>query len=60
MMDTTSSETTKRKIGTYALTFVGLFVAFFLLRQSAWQGSKDLHTLMEVVATLLRRRYSHT
>ena len=54
MMDTTSSETTKRKIGTYALTFVGLFVAFFLLRQSAWQGSKDVHTLMEVVATLHR------
>ncbi len=53
MMDTASSETTKRKIGTYALTFVGLFVAFFLLRQSAWQGGKDLHTLMEVVATLL-------
>ncbi len=37
----------------YALTAASLFVAFLLLRQSDWEGSKDLHTIMETVATQL-------
>ena len=53
MIDTPSPGTTKRKTRAYALTLVGLLVAFLLLRQSDWEGSNDLHTLMEVVATLL-------
>lgn len=53
MIDTPSPRTTTRKTSAYALTLVGLFVAFFLLRQSDWEGSGDLHTIMEVIATLL-------
>ena len=32
---------------------LGLFGAYFLLRGAPWQGSTQLHTLMEVVAALL-------
>ena len=39
------------------MSYVGLFVALFLgylfLRDSTWQGSTQLHTIMEVFATLL-------
>lgn len=37
----------------YALTFRGLFAVFLLLRRIDWAGSRELHTLMEVMATLL-------
>jgi len=53
MISTPASRATKQKTATYALTFVVLLAIFFLLRQSAWLGSKDLHTIMEVIATLL-------
>ena len=43
----------QRKRRTYALTAVGLLLAFFLLRKSHWEGHTDLHTVMEVIATLL-------
>ena len=32
---------------------LGLFGAYFLLRGAPWQGSTQLHTLMEVAAALL-------
>ncbi|MGC2461192.1 MAG: MASE3 domain-containing protein, partial [Steroidobacteraceae bacterium] len=35
------------------MTFVLLFAGFWLLRGFLWQGNSELHTLMEVVATLL-------
>jgi cell division protein FtsB len=38
---------------TYVGVFVVLFMAYLWTRGSAWQGSKDLHTIMEVTATLL-------
>ena len=37
----------------YLATFVLLFAGFWLVRGSTWQGNVELHTLMEVVATLL-------
>ena len=37
----------------YGATYVLLFVAFLFLRHSTWQGSTQLHTLMELAATLL-------
>lgn len=41
-----------RKI-TYFLTALGLFILFFASRGSTWQGSKELHTNMEIAATIL-------
>jgi len=37
----------------YALTFGGLLAVFLLLRRIDWAGSRELYTLMEVMATLL-------
>ncbi|GAB4258905.1 MAG: hypothetical protein Kow0065_08730 [Methylomicrobium sp.] len=37
----------------YSVTTVVLILGGFLLREVAWQGSSSLHTLMELVATLL-------
>lgn len=42
----------QRKIE-YILLFTILFCGYFFLRSSSWVGNKQLHTLMEVVATLL-------
>ena len=44
---------TKPRIFAYAAFAVSMLVLFFLVRDSTWQGSKELHTLMEAVATLL-------
>ncbi|MBE9563301.1 MAG: hypothetical protein IMF12_10615, partial [Proteobacteria bacterium] len=38
---------------TYITLTISLFIGYFLLRDVAWQGTKQLHTLMEVVASLL-------
>ena|GEM_PF-2661758 len=43
----------KSRIASYILTGLGLMLLFLLVRHSTWEGSKDLHTLMEVIATLL-------
>lgn len=42
----------KRK-AQYIFLFVGLFFGYLLLRDSTWEGNKQLHTIMELVATLL-------
>ncbi|MCK5719636.1 MAG: GAF domain-containing protein, partial [Thiomargarita sp.] len=42
-----------KKILTYILLFVGLFIGYFILRDSTWIGSKQLHTIMEVISSLL-------
>ena len=41
------------RVLTYIVLFVGLCLAYFFLRGSSWQGSTQLHTLMETVAFLL-------
>lgn len=38
---------------TYAMVFLALTVGYFILRGSTWQGSTQLHTVMESVASLL-------
>ncbi len=43
----------RRRVTTYIALTVGLCLAFGLLRGSTWVGDIHLHTLMEVVATLL-------
>jgi PAS domain S-box-containing protein len=48
---TTASST--RRVVQYAALGLGLTVAYFLLRGSAWQGTETLHTVMESLATLL-------
>lgn len=42
----------RRKLHYYGL-FAFLFVAYWLLRGNDWQGSTQLHTVMEVIATCL-------
>ena len=37
----------------YLGTAVVLFLSYFLLRDSAWRGNMELHTLMETIATVL-------
>ncbi len=42
----------KRKRVYYGL-FILLFISYWLMRGNNWQGSTELHTIMEVIATLL-------
>ncbi len=37
----------------YSASFAAPFIGFYLLRGSTRHGSTDIHTIMEVVATLL-------
>jgi signal transduction histidine kinase/CheY-like chemotaxis protein len=46
-------KTIQNRIATYIIVFIVLFFGYFLLRDVPWQGSTQLHTLMETVATLL-------
>jgi len=43
----------RRRARTYILLGAALVVGFFVLRTTSWQGSTELHTLMESVASLL-------
>jgi signal transduction histidine kinase/ActR/RegA family two-component response regulator len=43
----------RRRAWTYTLTTLGLLLTTLLLHGTHWQGSAELHTLFEVVATLL-------
>ena len=43
----------QRRIFSYFTVGGGLLLVYALLRTSSWQGNTQLHTLMEVVATLL-------
>ena len=42
-----------RRIRSYAALTLALCVSYALLRRTAWQGSAQLHTVMEAVATTL-------
>jgi PAS domain S-box-containing protein len=42
-----------RRAVSYICLFAFLFLGFILLRGSTWQGSTQLHTLMELIATSL-------
>lgn len=44
---------TYKRIALYVTVFFGLSLFAYTLRGSDWEGSAELHTLMEVVATLL-------
>ncbi|HEW98270.1 MAG: hypothetical protein DRR16_04860 [Candidatus Parabeggiatoa sp. nov. 3] len=43
----------QKRMVTYVALFLGLFLGYFLLQDIRWQGSQQLHTLMEIVASLL-------
>ncbi|HEY6250546.1 MAG TPA: MASE3 domain-containing protein, partial [Candidatus Angelobacter sp.] len=43
----------RRRVWTYALAFLALFLGSFLLHGSRWEGSAEFHTLLEAIATLL-------
>ncbi len=42
-----------RRTASYLLLGALLFVGFFFLREVPWEGNKQLHTLMELLATFL-------
>ncbi len=46
-------EVTANRFATYIGFFVCLWAGHLILRESAWQGSAELHALMEAIATLL-------
>ncbi|MDM8568821.1 MASE3 domain-containing protein [Thiotrichales bacterium HSG1] len=41
------------RVLTYIILVASLFVGYLVLRDVAWQGTKQLHTLMEIVSSLL-------
>ena len=43
----------KRRVLGYWLVAIGLTIGYAMMRGSGWQGSAQLHTLMEGIATLL-------
>lgn len=46
-------EVTVNRFATYLGLFVGLWAGHLILRDSAWQGSAELHALMEAVAAFV-------
>ncbi len=54
MMDmNTNQAVVKYRIGTYVGLGVFLFAGYILLLESTWVGNKQIHTLMELLATFL-------
>lgn len=53
MKEITAATVATRKAITYVVVGLSLTFSYFVLRESTWQGSAQLHTLMEVVATVL-------
>ncbi len=41
----------RRRITTYVLVALALGIGFFYLRDSTWQGSTQLHTIMEALGS---------
>lgn len=48
-----TSTTARRRVSSYWILGVGLTVSYAVVRGSVWQGSAELHTLMEALATML-------
>ena len=46
-------DATRRRVITYVAVSVGLLLSSVMLRGVTWQGGTQLHTLMEITATLL-------
>ena len=42
-----------RRVLGYWLVAIGLTIGYTMMRGSGWQGGAQLHTIMEVIATLL-------
>lgn len=42
-----------KRLYTYFIVGITIFVSYFFLRNVEWQGNKQLHTLMELLATTL-------
>lgn len=49
----TVASTARSRSATYFLALFGLLAVYWVLRDSTWQGTVTLHTIMEVVATVL-------
>ena len=47
------TDSARKRVTIYIAIGAFLFIGYFLLRGLAWQGTKQLHTIMEIVATLL-------
>lgn len=53
MIATVDLKTTRRRTATYWIVGIGLMLGLQLGSDSSWRSSADLHTVMEVAATLL-------
>ncbi len=47
------TDSARKRVTIYIAIGAFLFIGYFLLRGLAWQGAKQLHTSMEIAATLL-------
>jgi len=52
-MNIKNSNLAMKRLIIYITFFILLFLGFIILRNSTWQGSTQLHTLMELLATTL-------
>ena len=53
MTGDSSTTVIKKRAFSYVLCAIGLTILYFSFRHSDWQGSSTLHTIMEIIATLL-------
>ena len=53
MIRSDSSLQTRRRLATYWMTGIGFVLVLAALHGSKWRGSADLHTHMEIIATVL-------
>ena len=54
-LEIVSNKTAKasQRVISYWVLAIGLVLIYVLIRDSGWQGDKQLHTLMEITATIL-------
>ncbi|MCH8013033.1 MAG: PAS domain S-box protein [Candidatus Marinimicrobia bacterium] len=52
-MNITNNSKVHKRIISYIALFVFLALVYFILRDSTWQGNKQFHTIMELLATVL-------
>lgn len=52
-MNNTDNSKVHKRVISYITLFIFLALGYFILRDSTWEGNKQLHTIMELLATVL-------
>ncbi|MBL4667421.1 MAG: hypothetical protein JKY04_08590 [Sneathiella sp.] len=52
-MNNMTDKTVNTRIATYLVTAIAFTLLYIFIRGGSWKGSPELHTIMEVIATLL-------